>query len=178
MPELSPAQIIDRIRQAYDVTKRLPEPRTPRITMSPWSDSIQTWTEAVWSAESLVRRDARGRPILGKDVWRTPQTHWAKGFNRPAPPTAQEIDAADEALGWLTAHLTGQRELLLAAWFCHGANLGPSEAARAIATLTKTKPVSRETIRHRRDQAISLVCRGVRISEAPPNQRLNLRLKS
>lgn len=169
--------VIERFAEAAEVLKRLPGPRTPRLSAMPWEDAHQSFEEAVWAEEGRQRLDLAGRPILGKDHLRTPQTYWADSFSKAPPPDGRAIDKAFDTLDWLK-FLAGRRDLVDALWFCHGQNLGPTEASRAIAKYRKSRPVSRQTTRIKRDLAVSLIVKALRIRDEHPSRRLGMKLRA
>lgn len=176
MIEPTPTLVIERFRQAYETLAALPAAYGPRIAASQWSDARQTFAEAVGAEEGRWRTDGAGKVIKGRDQYSTPQTYWAESFLRAAPPERDEIDLAHETLTWLQ-YLGGERDLVDALWLTHGAGLGPTDAARAISRARKVKPPSRETVRQRRDLAVSKIVTGLLIAQAPANTRVGLRLR-
>lgn len=177
MIDWNPRLVIDRIVEAYDVMRRLPGPRRPHCSAMPWYDAHQSFEEAVWAEEGRQRTDAVGKVLVGKDHLRTPQTYWAETFTKSAPPDSDAIDRAFKALDWLR-YLGGKRDLVDALWFCHGKQLGPTDASRAIARYRKARPQSRETVRLKRDKAVSMIVSGLRADQAAPHRRVGLRLRA
>lgn len=173
----NPRLVIERLGTAYDVIKRLPGPRRPTLSAMPWYDAHQSFEEAVWAEEGRQRKDSTGKVVLGRDHLRTPQTYWADSLKRHAPPDGRSIDEAFVTLEWLKL-LGGRRDLVDALWFCHGQGLGPTEAARAISRYRKERPVTRQTIRVKRDQAVSMIVKTLRIRDQRPSERMGAKLRA
>lgn len=177
LTDWTPVVVIGRLAQAYDVIHRLPGARRPTLSAMPWYDARNSFEEAVWAEEGRQRRDSTGKVILGRDQYRTPQTYWADSVTRTVPPDARAIDAAFATLEWLKL-LDGRRDLVDALWFCHGQGLGPTEAARAIARYRKTHPQTRQTVRVKRDQAVSMIVKALRVRDLRPSERMGAKLRA
>lgn len=171
----NPRIVIERVREAYLVDKIVPISIGPKLAASSWREAHQSFEEAVQAEEGRARLDMANRPLKGPDG--TVLTHWHESFLRPGPPEQAAYDRAVQVVAWF-AFLGGDQKLKDALWWCHGADLGPTDAARAIAGSRQCRPPSRETVRQRRDLAVSLIVKGLTQAERRPAQEPKSRHRS
>jgi hypothetical protein len=124
-------------------------------------------------------------PATGKvDLSFVPQTHWAKGFARPAIPSKAALTRAGEVLGWQSRggnwlrHLKGHKQLVDVLWLIYGRDLSLHDAAMAFSRWRKVrKPYSRATLGRWRDNALACISKGLHAEKSRPTlfeQRLEM----
>lgn len=104
MTEHSREEISERVEEAFDTLKRLPDRDRARLHMA-----VQEWP-------LMMRR-------IFEDAPKGVQT-------RRPPPTARQIDRMDEALGWMLALAKQNRDFAKAVYLCCGRRMKCAEAAK------------------------------------------------
>lgn len=115
-------------------------------------------------------------PATGKIVESSvPQTHWAKGFARPAVPSKAALTRAAEVLGWQAKggnwlrYLSGHKQLVDVIWLIYGRDLSTHDAAMAFSRWRRVrKPYSADTIGRWRDSALSCISKGLHAEQSKP----------
>lgn len=115
------AEMAERVEEAWDVLKRIPD-RERNLLLN--SERGQSWPTMVHSAAEHAA--------------------WKPGQVRRPPPTAKQLDRMDEVIDWLTALGRQERDFAKAVWLCCALHRKPAEAAKLLGCHRDTARVWRD----------------------------------